>query len=179
MKAYELPDFVCNREKKHLVIYEYKRQDIRELLNECKPESLSIVGNHKHIDSIAEHCEIKRLDIRLNKVTHMNFLDGMSIESLTLNCSHIENIDPIIKIKGLKRLKLWKNSRLKDISALGMCIELEHLSLYGCHKVKYPPFDEIRKLKTLSLDCCSGLSKNEIDNLRNGVEVIERKVKYL
>lgn len=96
-------------------------------------------------------------------------LDGLenfpSLEMLYIDYCELSDLKPLVRIPGLRSLKLDGLSEVKDFSPLGAMKNLEELSL-DCENLKVPDFLKgMQNLKSLELLSGSMISLDELKSL--------------
>lgn len=95
-----------------------------------------------------------------------------NLEALTFAVSGMRFIPDTLKsLYRLKILCLPDNSALTNISAVKYLPDIEELSFYGCNSLKniVPDIAQLKKLKSLGLVGCTGISQNELAAIRKVV----------
>lgn len=177
-KNNDLPTTSYDKRSRCLVVYPYHRHDIAGLLRRYDPVSIALQGDHDNVEALADLETLEKLDIRNSKFDDLTLLENVRIADLLLNHTRVEDLTPLVRIEGLEELSLWANKRIIDYRCLTKCQSLKRLALYSCHDVRYPSFPKLKTLTHLNLDCCSGVSRTQLQRVRSRVEVDERKVEY-
>lgn len=156
MKKNKYIDFV----KKNQVKYISSRDvDMRNLLDFCHIEYLTVPEDAEHLESLSYLTELKGLEITAKCLSQINLKWFSRLDSLVVHGQPKETID----FTSLKRLYClqWK---IRDLSYFCGCQRLKFLTLDFCSKLEtLQGAENFSGLEEISLDYC--LHLNHIESL--------------
>ena len=143
---------------------------------------LSINWEDQYIPLIAENKQLEELIIR--NYTHKDFLELPNLEHLKLldiSQGNLVSLDGITQFKNLERLHLNVLKKLKDISSLSECSQIQNLQLsYLATLDNVESVGYLRNLKRLEMDKLSKvIDISSFENLADLEEVFFNNMKLI
>lgn len=134
--------------------------DCQWLLHLKNLQSLFLGKLDKNLEAIVGLSQLKKLELRAIKNKDLSFLKQMSIKDLSILWCDSSKIDLTVlnDFRGLCQLKLFRISKLDDISFVSTLIGLEKLELIWLANItKLPDLSNLNKLSEVYIDTLNKL----------------------
>lgn len=151
----DISDFSFLQDKEKLRIFYYQNQDLKDnVAGYPKKYAMTLFAPLKNLKNLK--------DFRANylRLVNLRSLEGLKLETLSLQDDEITSIDSLRNIDVTDRLDL-ENNKIRDISPLEDKSELKTLYLYN------NPISDISALKNLRSLEALHLRKTNIDNIND------------
>lgn len=134
--------------------------DCQWLLHLKNLQSLFLGKLDKNLEAIVGLSQLKKLELRAIKNKDLSFLKQMSIKDLSILWCDSSKIDLTVlsDFRSLRQLKLFRISKLDDISFVSTLIGLEKLELIWLSNItKLPDLSNLNKLSEVHIDLLNKL----------------------
>lgn len=169
LEIYDLRDFTFVKTLPCLLEHLYINADLKSgkpvfdcqwLLHFKNLQSLFLGKLDKNLEAIVGLSQLKKLELRAIKNKDLSFLKQMSIKDLSILWCDSSKIDLTVlnDFRSLRQLKLFRISKLDDISFVGTLIGLEKLELIWLSNItKLPDLSNLNKLSEVHIDTLNRL----------------------
>ena len=136
-----------------------KRPSLAPLGRFSELRELSLDGQQKHIEVLAELRRLQDLTLRSISTPGLEYLSGLpELWSLDVKLGGIRDLSAASEIESLKYLELWQVRGLEDVSVISELSALQNLFLQNLPRVaSLPPLERNRDLRRIVLQNLRGL----------------------